>query len=117
MTVINANCVVVLKDTLDFIKKAKEKEDIFGVDNRENKQTYTSFTCDNNKIYKLTNEINGKYDEYVKKLNKKRRVNFRAITEQGISKADPDIINEEDFEVNYIESEYNNYLNKKKKEK
>lgn len=65
----------------------------------------------------MNNEINGKYDEYVKKLNKKRRVNFRAITEQGISKADPDIINEEDFEVNYIESEYNNYLDKKEKEK
>ena len=39
------------------------------------------------------------------------------ITEQGISKADPDIINEEDFEVNYMENEYNNYLNKKEKEK
>ena len=39
------------------------------------------------------------------------------MTEQGISKADPDIINEEDFEVNYLESEYKNYLNKKEKEK
>ena len=113
----NATGVVVLKDTLEFIEKAKEKEDIFGVDNRENKQTYTSFTCDNNKIFKLNNEINGKYDDYVKKLNKKRRVNYRQLTEQGISKADPDIINEEDFEVNYIESEYKNYINKKEKEK
>ena len=113
----NATGVVTLKDTLDYIEKAKEKEDIFGVDNRENKQTYTSFTCDNNKIFKLNNEINEKYDEYVKKLNKKRRVNYRQMTEQGISKADPDIINEEDFEVNYLESEYKNYLNKKEKEK
>ena len=113
----NATGVVVLKDTLDFIEKAKEKEDIFGIDNRENKQTFTSFTCDNNKIYKLNNEINEKYDEYVKKINKKRRVNQRFITEQGITKADPDIVNEEDFEVNYMEDEYNNYLNKKEKEK
>jgi len=107
----NATGVVVLKDTIDFIEKAKEKEDIFGIDNRENKQTFTSFTCDNNKIFKLTNEINEKYDEYVKKLNKKRRINYRMVTEQGISKADPGIINEEDFEVNYMENEYNNYLN------
>ena len=113
----NATGVVVLKDTLDFIEKAKEKEDIFGIDNRENKQTYTSFTCDNNKINKLNDEINEKYDEYVKKINKKRRINQRLITEQGITKADPDIINEEDFEVNYMEDEYNNYLNKKEKEK
>ena len=113
----NATGVVVLKDTLDFIEKAKEKEDIFGIDNKENKQTFTSFTCDNNKIFKLNEEINEKYEEYVKKLNKKRRVNYRMITEQGISKADPDIINEEDFEVNYMENEYNNYLNKKEKEK
>ena len=90
---------MVLKDTLDFIEKAKEKEDIFGIDNRENKQTFTSFTCDNNKIYKLSNEINEKYDEYVKKINKKRRVNQRFITEQGITKADPDIVNEEDFKI------------------
>ena len=113
----NATGVVVLKDTLDFIEKEKEKEDIFGVDNRENKQTYTSFTCDNNKIFKLNNEINGKYDELVKKYNKKRRENYRRLTEQGISKIDPDVINEEDFEVNYVEDEYNYYLNKKEKEK
>ena len=113
----NATGVVVLKDTIEFIEKAKEKEDIFGIDNRENKQTFTSFSCDNNKIFKLKNEINEKYDDYVKKINKKRRVNYRMITEQGISKADPDIINEEDFEVNYMENEYNTYLNKKEKEK
>ena len=53
----------------------------------------------------------------MKKINKKRRVNQRFITEQGITKADPDIVNEEDFEVNYMEDEYNNYLNKKEKEK
>ena len=113
----NATGVVVLKDTLDFIEKTKEKENIFGIDNRENKQTFTCFTCDNNKIFKLKGEIDAKYDEYVKKINKKRRVNYRLITEQGISKADPDIINEEDFEVNYMENEYNNYLDKKEKEK
>ena len=113
----NATGVVVLKDTIEFIEKAKEKEDIFGIDNRENKQTFTSFTCDNNKIFKLKEEIDEKYYDYVKQLNKKRRVNHRMITEQGISKADPDIINEEDFEVNYMESEYNNYLNKKEKDK
>ena len=113
----NATGVVVLKDTLDFIEKTKEKENIFGIDNRENKQTFTCFTCDNNKIFKLKGEIDAKYDEYVKKINKKRRVNYRLITEQGISKADPDIINEEDFEVNYMENEYSNYLNKKEKEK
>ena len=113
----NATGVVVLKDTIEFIEKAKEKEDIFGIDNRENKQTFTSFTCDNNKIFKLKEEIDEKYYDYVEQLNKKRRVNHRMITEQGISKADPDIINEEDFEVNYMESEYNNYLNKKEKDK
>ena len=111
----NATGVVVLKDTIEFIEKAKEKEDIFGIDNRENKQTFTSFTCDNNKIYKLKEEIDGKYYDYVKKINKKRRVNYRMINEQGISKADPDIINEEDFEVNYVENEYNEYLEKKDK--
>ncbi len=37
------------------------------------------------------------------------------INEQGISKADPGIINEEDFEVNYVENEYNEYLEKKDK--
>ena len=113
----NATGVVVLKDTIEFIEKAKEKEDIFGIDNRENKQTFTSFTCDNNKIFKLKEEIDEKYYDYVKQLNKKRRVNHRMITEQGISKADPDIINEEDFEVNYMESEYKNYLSKKEKDK
>ena len=111
----NATGVVVLKDTIEFIEKAKEKEDIFGIDNRENKQTFTSFTCDNNKIYNLKEEIDGKYYDYVKKINKKRRVNYRMINEQGISKADPDIINEEDFEVNYLENEYNEYLEKKDK--
>ena len=111
----NATGVVVLKDTIEFIEKAKEKEDIFGIDNRENKQTFTSFTCDNNKIYKLKEEIDGKYYDYVKKINKKRRVNYRMINEQGISKADPDIINEEDFEVNYLENEYNEYLEKNDK--
>ena len=111
----NATGVVVLKDTIEFIEKAKEKEDIFGIDNRENKQTFTSFTCDNNKIYKLKEEIDGKYYDYVKKINKKRRVNYRMINEQGISKADPDIINEEDFEVNYVENEYNEYLEKNDK--
>ena len=67
----NATGVVVLKDTLDFIEKTKEKENIFGIDNRENKQTFTCFTCDNNKIFKLKGEIDAKYDEYVKKINLK----------------------------------------------
>jgi hypothetical protein len=70
----NATGVVILKDTIEFFEKAKEKEDIFGIDNRENKQTFTSFTCDNNKIYKLKEEIDGKYYDYVKKLNRKEEL-------------------------------------------
>ena len=50
--------VVVLRETIEYINKKKEKEDIYGLDNRENKQTFTSFTCDNNKIFNLNNEIN-----------------------------------------------------------
>ena len=58
------------------------------------------------KIFNLSNEINSKYDDYVKKLNKKRRVNYRKIIEKGIKKFEQDVCNEEDFEVNYLEDEY-----------
>ena len=102
----NATGVLILKDALEYIENIKEKENIFGLDNRENKSTFTSFTCDNNKINKLNNEINEKYDDYVKKLNKKRRVNYRKIIEKGIKKFEQDVCNEEDFEVNYLEDEY-----------
>ena len=102
--------VVVLRETLEYIEKKKEKEDIYGLDNRENKQTFTSFTCDNNKIFNLSNEINSKYDDYVKMLNKKRRVNYKKLTGTGVSKIDNDLINEEDFEVNYLEDEYTKSL-------
>ena len=102
--------VVVLRETIEYINKKKEKEDIYGLDNRENKQTFTSFTCDNNKIFNLNNEINSKFDEYVKKLNKKRRVNYKKVTGTGMSKIDNDLVNEEDFEVNYLEDSYVNSL-------
>jgi hypothetical protein len=102
----NATGVLILKDALEYIENIKEKENIFGLDNRENKSTFTSFTCDNNKINKLNNEINEKYDDYVKKLNKKRRVNYRKIIEKGIKKFEQHVCNEEDFEVNYLEDEY-----------
>ena len=65
--------VEVLQQTLEFIYKYKENQSKFGLDNYENSHTFTTFTCDNNKIVNLDKSINSKFDDYVRKLNFKRR--------------------------------------------
>ena len=110
--------VKILKSTIEYIDKVKEDEALFGLNHTENKHTFTSFTCDNNKIYNLTKEIDKRYEKYVKDLNLKRRVNYR--TEMKLKKNDDiskvkldwDEIKEENFEINYLEGEYSKKIAK-----
>lgn len=119
-TMNNATGVIVLKDTIDYIERVKEDEALFGINNMENKHTFTSFTCDNNKIYALNKECDELYDAYVRQLNLKRRVNYKkyimskdkSTSSIGIKKKiNNDEVNEEDFENNYLEGEYTKKLN------
>ena len=112
----NVTGVLTVQNTLDYIDSVKEDENIFGVNNMENKHAFTCFTCDNNKIHTLTTDINAKFDAYVKQLNLKRRVNYKKLlydnqnkvggVNKGIKKSTKDEIAEEDFETNYIETQY-----------
>jgi hypothetical protein len=68
-----------LKNTLDYINNYKENLYKYGVDSEKNYHSFTTFTCDNNKIKNLYDSINSKYEEYVRKLNFKRRKQVNKI--------------------------------------
>ena len=62
-----------LKSTIEYINSYKEKIFKFGVDSEMTYHSFTTFTCDNNKIKSLYDSVNGKFEDYEKKLNFKRR--------------------------------------------
>lgn len=65
--------VKILQPSIEYIYKYKENQSKFGLDNYENTHTFTTFTCDNNKIVNLEKSINGKFENFVRELNFKRR--------------------------------------------
>ena len=93
----------ILKKSLDYLNEYRENEYKFGMNARENKHTFTTFTCDNIKIQKL-NEKNEAFEKMVKEINFKRRKNYRMFNK--LSKLSPEEEAEEEFEVNYLEKEY-----------
>jgi hypothetical protein len=90
--------------SLEYLNKYKEKENTYGLNNYENKHTYTSFTCDNNKITTLYKYVEDSYETYVRELNFKHRKGFRKAN--GLRKMLPEEELEEDFEYTYLEKEY-----------
>lgn len=97
----------ILKKSLDYLNEYRENAFKFGMNSLENKHTFTTFTCDNQKIKKL-NERSEAFQKLVKEINFKRRKNYRSINK--ISKLTPEEEAEEEFEVNYLEREYQNRL-------
>lgn len=102
--------VDVVNKSIEYLNRYKEEENIFGLNNYENKHTFTSFTCDNNKITNLWNNIDKKYDDHVRQLNFRRRKNYRSSF--GLNKLNPDEEYEEDFESFSMETEYEERLSK-----
>jgi golgin subfamily B member 1 len=100
--------VEMLSKALEYLNQYREEENIFGMNNLENKHTFSTFTCDNNKIKNLILNNEKKFLSYVQELNLKRRRNFRK--HGGLSQLTQDEEDEEDFENISLESEYENRL-------
>ncbi len=102
--------VEVLQKTIEYIYKYKEEKSKFGLDNYENAHTFTTFTCDNNKVVNLEKSVNSKFDDFVRKLNFKRRQQYRNI--YGLDKLKENEEFEEDFENDTLEKEYEERVKK-----
>ena len=102
--------VDMIEKALEFINNYREEQNTFGMTNYENKHSFTSFTCDNNKIKELFNSIESKYNDYVKNLNFKRRKNYRLAF--GLNKLTNEEELEEDYEHCLYEKEYSERITK-----
>lgn len=100
--------VEMLSKALEYLNQYREEENIFGMNNLENKHTFTTFTCDNNKIRNLILNNEKKFFSYVQELNLKRRRNIRKQAGLGVLTVDEE--DEEDFENISLEGEYENRL-------
>ena len=57
--------VEVVKQCLYYIQNYKEDTNLFGMRNKDNKHTFTTFTCDNVKISNLYKSLQTKFEEYM----------------------------------------------------